>query len=386
MTSLIKRSIRLKEFQPNIEKQHLPSVSYLSKVSQIKDNQAFFQRTDKHGFTTNHISFSSSERVVLIGDSFIENIFVDESKRITSRVEEFFLVKGKRVEVLNAGVSGATGLGLLNCILNKIIFLKPEVIIFTQPSCDFSALLYENGYFNDSMFFSNIIPSGNINKQEHETIEKNLKQILLVIELITKACQIYDIKICFATCCSNSSKRQLKMMNDVIRDNQYLGYDVIDLDQKIPKNEVYFYDKQHLNEKGSDYIANIFFDYIENNISLNENCTFNKRSIGFKSLECYPSIIESLECSIEYNNSITSVSFKLKNNGSFDVTLGLFYLDTDDSIIDYKKKRFVLKAGYDLEVSYPVSHLKENTTFRFISDNNSLEFIEVLYFFTHSVM
>lgn len=384
MTNLIKRSIRLKEFQVSIEKQHFPSANYLKKVSQIEDDQAFFQRTDKYGFTKNHINFSSSEKVLIIGDSFIENIFVDESKRITSRIEELFLIDGKKVQVLNAGVSGATGLNLLNCILNKVLSLKPDIVMFTQPSCDFSALLYENGYFNDSSFFSNVIPSNDTEKQKYETIENNLEQILLVIELITKACHIYNIKLCFSTCCSNSSKRQLKMMNDIIKNNHHLGYDVIDLDNLIPKNETYFYDKQHLNEKGSGYIANIYFDYIKDKLPLNENCTFNKESISFQKLNFYTSVLESSMSSMGLSN-ISSVSFKLKNSGDSDAVVELLFSDNHGNFANCSKKEFLIKAGYNLELSYAIDHIQEKTKFRFVTDSKSMDCISILYFFAYSV-
>ena len=66
MINLIKRSIRLKEFQPSIEKVHFPSVNYLKKASQIQSYQAFFQRTDKNGFMKNHIDFYSNKKIIII--------------------------------------------------------------------------------------------------------------------------------------------------------------------------------------------------------------------------------------------------------------------------------------------------------------------------------
>ncbi|SUT99863.1 Uncharacterised protein [Actinobacillus lignieresii] len=318
----MKRNIRLKEFARNIEKVHTPTKEYMDKSPLLERGKSYFQRTNENGFIRTHLPFESDINVILIGDSFIENIFTDESKRISSIIEEMFLNEKKKIKIHNAGVSGSTGLGILNVILNKILFLKPDLIIYCQPSCDFSALLYENGYSNRSKFFSNLTPQEDNEKFKFDTIENNLYQISNITSIIAKTCQTFNIHLCMATCCSNSSKRQLKMMNDIIRDNsEKLGYDVIDLDMLVMRGDKYFYDKQHLNQDGAKYIARIFFEhlklrfdyidqsdfsFVESNIPINDNQSI----LNIPNKEIY---LSSLILSIKNNDQDEKISVYLIN-------------------------------------------------------------------------
>lgn len=359
---MVKRSIRIKEFKPNIEKIHIPSDEYLKKSPTLNPKQAYFHRTDKNGFTASHlfVEGENSYNVVIIGDSFIENIFVDESKRICSLIEQKFLESGKKIKILNAGVSGATGLNLLNTVLNKIVFLKPDLIIFVQPCCDFSALQYKDGYFNDSKLFSNLLPSNNSEKPYFETIEDNAYQIFNNITVLSKICEINKIKLCIATCCSISSKRQLKMMNDIIRNNSKNGYDILDLDYLIPRSEEYFYDKAHLNSNGSDLLSEIIYQYIDKNINyLKEIINFNSQKIEFQRNVINDSINQSNKVTIKNSNNL-SLSLKIKNfnvkkeKDQLSVLIKIYYSLNDKN--DYITKEYCLNFlyGYELEKSLPI--------------------------------
>ncbi|MBE2893675.1 SGNH/GDSL hydrolase family protein [Pasteurellaceae bacterium NCTC 11878] len=265
----MKRTIRIKEFKPSILRVHVPEDSYIKKSTGLQENIAYMQKTDDQGFLKSYLDLSSNNKVVIIGDSFVETIFVNESKRIHSLVEEKLLKNFyKNIKVYNAGVSGATGINILNTIINKIAFMKPEILIYIQPSCDFTALQFENGYSNNSKFFSNFTPNDSFNEKIFfETIEENSYQILNNIKTINYICKLNNIKLCIATCCSNSSRRQLNIMNNIILKNSHIGYDVIDLDSLYPnKSSEFFYDKQHINEKGCDFLSDILSEYINSTI------------------------------------------------------------------------------------------------------------------------
>ncbi len=381
MTILTKRSIRLKEFVPYSEKIHIPSKQYLMRASQINPNQAFFQRADKYGLMQNHLHMTSDKKVVILGDSFIENIFVDESKRITARMEEYFLFSNMKVQVLNAGLSGATGLGLLNNLLNKIICIKPDIIIFSQPSIDFTALLYEKGYYNDSTLYGNIQPFNNTDSTIFETIQDNINQLSMIVSMVANLCHTQKIKLFFSTCCSNSSKRQLKMMNDVIRNNQHLGYDVIDLDNIITKGELYFYDKQHLNEKGSDYVAKVYFDNIYKEIFIDKKFILRKHSVTFNTVS-----LQSNETFEAIN--ITSCYLKLQNNYSKNLTIRLVITNINDGeVISHETKDIMLSANYEVEISYPINNITQShLSFKIESDQELHDKIDIKYFYINEVL
>ncbi|SUB24951.1 SGNH/GDSL hydrolase family protein [Avibacterium avium] len=319
-----KRQIRLKEFSPDITKVHTPTDEYRQRAPRLEKGKSFFQRTNSFGFIETHLNYQAESKVILIGDSFIENIFVDESSRISSRIEYEFLRHNKKIKVYNAGVSGATGLGLINLVLNKIIPLKPDLIIYTQPSCDFSALLYKSGYYNDSKFFGNIFPFSGKDKQCYETIQENSYQLENNLIILSTMCKIYNIPLCIATCCSNSSKRQLKIMNDIIRKGDQ--YDIIDLDEIMPRNDCNFYDKQHLTQIGANYISNIFYNYLSSKLMVRENAQLSVYSIYFEHVDIQKNILLS-NAITTHTKSSSSISLKIKNNLDKDINVELKLID-----------------------------------------------------------
>ncbi|QEY25644.1 SGNH/GDSL hydrolase family protein [Neisseria zalophi] len=387
---MAKRNIRMKEFEANIEKIHIPTDEYLKKSPSLNKEQAYFQRTDENGFIQSNLFFNEDFKVVIIGDSFVENIFVDESKRIHSIIETRFLNIGKKVKVYNAGVSGATGLGMLNTILNKIVYLKPDLIIYVQPCCDFSALLYKQGYFNDSKFFSNLVPSSEKDTPYFETIENNAKQILNNICLVSKLCEINDIKLSIATCCSISSKRQLKIMNDIIRNNISFGYKLIDLDNIIPKSELYFYDNVHLNWKGSDFLGDILFNHINDNFSIKHSKVEHKKQlIKFENV-VFNKLNNSEIIEIK-NNSRLSISFKFNNinkdkKGHLFINLKVLYF-INGAINHTEIHKIKHPIGYELESSIALHATKtkyDALQIELSVDNHDTP-INIDYFYLHHI-
>lgn len=260
---MTRQHIRLKEFDHNITKVHVPTEAYLLGAPLLDKQRAYCQHTDNEGFIKTGNYFHCDYTIAIVGDSFVENIFVDESYRFESILERKLLMAGRRVRVINAGVSGMTGLSAFNLILNKLIRIKPDLILFVQPSNDFVALLYEDGYFNDSNRFTNLVPPKDTQKPVFETINEKKEQIYNNIVLMSKLCELYGIKLIIATCAANSSKRQLAMMNDIIREQaSNLCYQMIDLDKILAKDSRYYYDRCHLNKKGSENLADLLLRFI----------------------------------------------------------------------------------------------------------------------------
>ena len=266
---MTRQNIRLKEFDHNVNRIHTPSDTYLKGAPQLDKNRAYFMSTDENGFISTGNSFVQDFTIAIVGDSFVENVFVDEILRFESILERKFLCCGLRVKVINAGVSGMTGLSAFNLTLNKLIKIKPNIIVFVQPSIDFSALLFKNGYFNDSKLFANLVPSTEIEKPVFETKYENKHQIYNNLVLLSTICELNKIDLIVATCASDSSKRQLNMMNSILREeSQRLKYKLLDLDQIFEKGNANFYDRQHLNKNGSKNLAEVLFTFVIENFEL----------------------------------------------------------------------------------------------------------------------
>lgn len=140
--------------------------------------------------------------------------------------------------------------------------------------------MYKDGYYNDSKYFSNLIPATDIENYEHDSIFENLSQIKHNLILLSESCRINGIKLIVATCCSISSKRQLLMMNNVIRELAAdCQYDLLDLDLMVERSEKYFYDKQHLNLRGSKMFGQLLFQFLRNKVPRNGVLNFSKKTL-----------------------------------------------------------------------------------------------------------
>ena len=55
---------------------------------------------------------------------------------------------GKRINSYNGGLSGNNSLHAIDLLVNKVIPLKPRVVVFMENINDLSTLLYEKTYWN----------------------------------------------------------------------------------------------------------------------------------------------------------------------------------------------------------------------------------------------
>lgn len=359
---MTRQHIRLKEFDHNINKIHVPSESYLTGAPQLDKNKAYYMCTDDNGFISTGNYFKSDLTIAVVGDSFVENIFVDELDRFESILERRFLKEGKRLKVLNAGVSGMTGLSACNLILNKIVRIKPDILIFVQPSIDFSTLLFKDGYFNDSKLFSNLVPPRETQIPIYETIFQNVHQIYNNIALISRICELNKINLIISTCASNSSKRQLSMMNSIVRDNaDNFGYSLLDLDKILEKSDKYFYDKQHLNADGAEQLSKILYEYLLDNskfiFSTHDGFKFKETSVNLSlsnktKIELFSNKdkrVESWLYIVSEPNKNDSSNGIFKIDISFTSADGQEYIKTIDAIGNKILKQSInlgnLKAG-----------------------------------------
>jgi hypothetical protein len=280
----MKRSIRLKEHNLNYSRIVKPSDIQLEQSPSLS-SRGYVINTDENGFIKSGNLFEvSNRRTIVLGDSFVESSFLDERDRFTSIIERYDREHGsdKLGSVLNGGVSGSTSLNLLNCLINKIVPLKPSNIIFVLPSNDSSVHRMSTTYWNDSEYYSNIIPGnasdivggfyGNLHKPD----------LTRITETIFEVCRIFKIKLFFATCtCAGSyegdffvSKYKNKKWFDAHMDARKLLNEklrtlclikripLIDLEINIAGDNSFFYDDLHLNSEGALKVADLIFDQI----------------------------------------------------------------------------------------------------------------------------
>jgi lysophospholipase L1-like esterase len=144
-----RRYVRLKEFRPGTRmllafpRNHLP---YTDNVF----TKRYRVEIDQNGFIAPSRKYDRPDKVIVfLGGSTTECMFVDEDHRfpyVTGRILEE--ETGAKINSYNGGMSGANSLNAIDLLINKVIPLKPEVVVFMENINDLSTLLYEGTYWN----------------------------------------------------------------------------------------------------------------------------------------------------------------------------------------------------------------------------------------------
>ena len=279
------RVIRLKEWGCNKKTTKKPAENQILNATRALEAKDYALNTDSNGFIINGARNNEEVRdkkLVLLGDSFVESLFVDEDKRINAIIESRF----DNCNVLNGGYSGATSLHLLNVINNKVIPLNPDFVVFFVPTNDQRIKAVENGYWNKDQRLSSFIHSGKclelVDNYPETTFSSSVEKMLEVIHFTLG---IYGIKHCFATTPhrqklveddewfklkslnlkSYSVKvSQRKQVNSVCRAfclEKKIA--LIDLEAELSDFNHYFYDDLHLTNQSSPIVGDIISDRLK---------------------------------------------------------------------------------------------------------------------------
>lgn len=116
-----KRSIRLKEHQPNLDMHRRPPESIREESDDSLEEGPHRVRTDDQGFisTGNDVPGDAPD-IFVIGDSFVESLLASEHRRFVSQVERGLSAAGAPHRVRNGGYSGMTSLHMLGAVSAKL--------------------------------------------------------------------------------------------------------------------------------------------------------------------------------------------------------------------------------------------------------------------------
>jgi lysophospholipase L1-like esterase len=141
--------------------------------SQFQPNQryVFYPEPDLPGmaestlFTTNNYGFRGSDieipkpakeyRVFVVGGSTTECLFLDDSTQLTSMLKTYLndnLPDSLEYKVYNAGKSGDKSYDHLAMISQRIIHLKPDLIIIFSGLNDLTAAIFEKDYTHRQVY------------------------------------------------------------------------------------------------------------------------------------------------------------------------------------------------------------------------------------------
>jgi lysophospholipase L1-like esterase len=178
----IQRYIKLREFNPLYRDILAPDQGAM-RMSDSLEQKPFVLRVDRQGFIMPaKIHPHPDLTIVFLGGSTTECTYVDEPARFPYLVGR--LLEGEthlKVNSYNAGRSGNNTLHSLNVLLNKVVNLKPDIVVMMHNINDLAILMYEKTYWNTNPSRSPIIEK----KPNFKTVGKDLEQTFHLVRDLT---------------------------------------------------------------------------------------------------------------------------------------------------------------------------------------------------------
>ena len=148
-TETERRYVRLKEYRPGTRmllafpRNHLP---YTDNVFTKK----YPVDIDSNGFIAPSRKYDTPDKVIVfLGGSTTECMFVDQDQRFPYVAGQILEREtGAKINSYNGGMSGSNTLNAIDILFNKVIPLKPDVVVFMENINDLSTLLYEKTYWH----------------------------------------------------------------------------------------------------------------------------------------------------------------------------------------------------------------------------------------------
>jgi lysophospholipase L1-like esterase len=145
----IKRSIKLREFNPLYRNVLEPDADYVRKCDSLEAKK-FVLQVDRQGFIMpSKVHDHPDLTIAFLGGSTTECTYVDEDNRFPYLVGRLLERQTHlKVNSYNAGRSGNNTLHCLNILLNKVVNLKPDIVVLMENINDVAILMYEKTYWN----------------------------------------------------------------------------------------------------------------------------------------------------------------------------------------------------------------------------------------------
>ncbi|PKF32868.1 SGNH/GDSL hydrolase family protein [Acinetobacter proteolyticus] len=273
-----KRNIRLKELGININKVYAPALEYLENCPRLNKNEVYEITTDNEGNQPSIFGNESNNKIFMIGDSSIECMYIRNSKKVHTVLEEILLKNGYDYEVKNLGTSGSQTLNIINLIINKLIDKTDSTVVVALPSNDEGPLLYEENYFSPHIYHATILPA--TERKVKRNTEINTEIYKRNLGLINAICNQLNLKLIFTSICYTTDAQHLKTINNIARDYCNINkIPFLDLEEEFQINSHFFYDKLHFLPEGSVFFAQKLFCFLKD--QLIQNSTKNLELFKF---------------------------------------------------------------------------------------------------------
>lgn len=289
----MKRHIRLREFSPLTTATYIPSPEYLSRRPNMIKDWGYFVDIDNSGYlkTGNHII--GKRKIVFLGGSFYENLYVPQNARIPSILEVLLNSQGYDYEVLNASISGLTLLQAFNVIVNKIASNPPDILIMGDLANEIYPLNHEEMYWNKTRYYSNLTDYNKSNVLEVDLKLNNIDVKEKILNSIIYFCNEFNIKLIFASICNlqieDETFFRINKKDSELRKALYKNTEKVAKEKSIPYINVTDYNEEnylsnmqddiHVNSLGAANVAHKIYNFIVEKYNLKKNKTIFSEKI-----------------------------------------------------------------------------------------------------------
>lgn len=314
------RYIRLPEWPPSSTVEIRPSHDYIKNKINLPRAVTYIN-TDAYGFIGPSAVHSSPDlRIAFLGSSTTENRFISEDKRfpyVVGRMLESLI--DKRVNTYNAGYRGNNIVHCMNTFINKVLCIRPDIVLVMSNIIDLNTLLLDQTYwFSHSSDRKAKFNSRTLICEAEPTLLRRLSRSIKtaissdssppsICEAITPfgadgyekifkslvstivSCDIWPIIMTepgllseYNTADTDYKTNKINMMKVKYSENKYvehfrmfncivraianeLGVGLIDLDVMLSGDEMNFIDLNHLSEIGNQNASIIISKYILEN-------------------------------------------------------------------------------------------------------------------------
>jgi hypothetical protein len=238
-------------------------------------------RIDANGYMVSEkVDTGESVRILLLGGSAVENLYVAEPRRIATRIENIVSENGKDAKVYGAGISNTDLLQMINTLLNKGVPLRPHVVVYCATIWpDLIASELEASFWNPSTGPIRTYGQEPCSPQDLIIDGKRRKAAFddqaRLLRLLCDICSGFDMALFMATwpiyeydefaaqiypsrSVSEEERKNAAAINGLIREVcSSKGCTLIDLERQLKGLTFgeYFYDLAHPNARGCETIA-----------------------------------------------------------------------------------------------------------------------------------
>jgi lysophospholipase L1-like esterase len=144
-----RRYINLREILPGIDTVDVPPDKAVRESDGLVQ-KPYRVRTDARGFMLPYHHYEKPDlTLVFLGGSTVACIYVEEENRFPYLAGNLLEQRtGKKITTLNSGVGGNNSLHSLDILLNKIIPIRPDVVVMMHNINDLVALIYDRTYWS----------------------------------------------------------------------------------------------------------------------------------------------------------------------------------------------------------------------------------------------